>query len=103
MKDSSHDRFRELVSRRTKELKQLAFDDLKHLGNSSTEQITIGRRAATIDIIVQYIEDGSLRIVVQGFMRGRLLPLKDVALGGFYKFPDGRIRPMPEEELYQFD
>jgi hypothetical protein len=96
MKDSSQEKFRELVSQRTKELEQLAFDDLKRMGNRPTEQLAVGRRAATIDIIVQYVEDGSLRIVVQGFMRSRLLPLKDVALGGFYKFPNGHIRPMPE-------
>jgi|SRR5581483_636345 len=103
VKEFSKEKFRELVSQRTDDLKQLSFDDLKRLGNSPTEHIAIEGRSATVDITVQCFEDGSLRVVIQGFMRGRLLPVKDVVLGGFYKNPDGGIRAMPEEEFYEFD
>jgi hypothetical protein len=47
--------------------------------------------------------DGTLRIVVQGFMKARFFPGKHVALDGFYKHPDGSVTPMPVEEFYDFD
>lgn len=48
--------------------------------------------------------DGSLRVVVQGFMQAKWLPgLKGVALDGFYNRPAGTIEPMPDKEFYGFD
>jgi hypothetical protein len=28
---------------------------------------------------------------------------QNVALDGFYKYPDGTVAPMPNEEFYEFD
>jgi hypothetical protein len=37
-------------------------------------------------------------------MNARLFPLlKHVALDGFYKYPDGTVKPMPDDECYDFD
>jgi hypothetical protein len=49
-------------------------------------------------------DDGSLRVVVQGFMPSKWLSLvSSVALDGFYQRPAGTIEPMPDEEFYEFD
>ena len=46
----------------------------------------------------------SLRVVLQGFMPARLFSsIKSVALDGFCKYPDGSVRPMPDDEFYAFD
>jgi hypothetical protein len=52
--------------------------------------------------------DGSLQVVVQGFMatKWRLLGLlggKHVALDGFYKHMDETVPPMTGTEFYDFD
>ncbi len=65
--------------------------------------MTVESRPATITIIVQPKADGSLRVVVQGFMKARFVPGKHVGLDGFYKHPDGNVTPMPQKEFYEFD
>jgi hypothetical protein len=60
-------------------------------------------RPATIEVIVQLVPDGSLRVVIQGFMKARFFPGKHVALDGFYKHLDGKVSAMPNEEFYEFD
>ncbi|MDQ1637673.1 MAG: hypothetical protein QOF62_1012 [Pyrinomonadaceae bacterium] len=48
--------------------------------------------------------DASVRVVLQGFMNARLFPLlKLVALDGFYKYSDGTVKPMSDDEFYDFD
>lgn len=73
------------------------------LRSEPTENVSINSRPATISIIVQPRADGSLRVVVQGFMKSRWLPWKDVAVDGFYKHPDGTVTSMTKEEFYEFD
>jgi len=95
--------FRKIVEERGEELRKLTQEELKKLGARSTEQLTVESRPATIGIIVQPIPDGSLRVVIQGFMKARFLPGKHVALDGFYKNANGTISAMPNEEFYEFD
>jgi hypothetical protein len=52
---------------------------------------------------VQSNPDGSLRVVIQGFMKARFIPGKHVALDGFYKYRDGTVSAMPDKEFYEFD
>jgi hypothetical protein len=52
---------------------------------------------------VQSKPDGTLRVVIQGFMKARFIPGKHVALDGFYKHPDGTVSKMPNKEFYEFD
>jgi len=95
--------FRKIVDERCDQLRRLAFEDLKGLIAKPLEHFTFDSRPSTIAIFVQPRRDGSLRIVVQGFMKARFLPGKHVTLDGFYKQPDGTIKPMPSEEFYEFD
>jgi hypothetical protein len=93
--------FRHIVDERGERLRKLTFECLKQL-SPPTEHITVESRPATISIIVQPKPDGSLRVVVQGFMKARFVPGEHVALDGFYKHPDGTVTPMPANEFYEF-
>jgi hypothetical protein len=95
--------FRKIVEERGEQLRKLTQEELMKLSATPTEQLTVESRPATIGIIVQPIPDGSLRVVIQGFMKARFLPGKHVALDGFYKHPNGTISAMPNEEFYEFD
>jgi hypothetical protein len=80
----------------------MKFEDLKQLGTEPIERLTVESRPAVVSIIVQPQANGSLRVVVQGFMKARFLG-KHVALDGFYKHPDETVTAMREREFYQFD
>ena|SRR5579859_1947576 len=95
--------FRKIVEERGERLRKLTQEELRNLAATPTEQLMVESRPATIGIIVQSIPDGSLRVVIQGFMKARFLPGKHVALDGFYKHPNGMISAMPNEEFYEFD
>ena len=95
--------FRKIVDERGERLRKLTQEELKKLAAEWSEQLMVESRAATIGIIVQPQPDGSIRVVIQGFMKARFLPGKHVALDGFYKYPDGRVGIMPNDEFYQFD
>jgi len=95
--------FRKIVEDRGEQLRKLTQEELKKLAAKPAEQLTVESRPATIGIIVQPIPDGSLRVVIQGFMKVRFVPGKHVALDGFYKNLDGTVNPMPSEEFYEFD
>jgi len=94
--------FRKIVDERGERLRKLSLEELKNLGGA-IEEIVVESRPATIGIIVQSKPDGSLRIVVQGFMKWRFFGGKHVALDGFYKHPDGTVSAMPDGEFYKFD
>ena len=96
--------FRRMVEARGAELRSLSHQDLLEAGNRPVEHLVVQGRRARISIIVQSRADGALRVVVQGFMPGRLFFfVMNVALDGFYKLPDGSVEPMPDRELYEFD
>jgi hypothetical protein len=96
--------FREIVNERGEKLRRLKFEELTQLTNCPVEHLTVDSRSARIGIIVQPRTDGTLRVVVQGFMNARFVPLvKHVALDGFYKHPDETVDPMPDDELCEFD
>ena len=97
------ERFRLMVKERGSHLRTKSFEDLRQLGHEPTENIAINSRPATISIIVQPCEDGSVRVVIQGFIKSRFLPWKDVAIDGFYKHPDGTVTQMSSEEFYDYD
>jgi len=95
--------FRKIVDERGERLRKLTQEELKKIGPERLEQLIVESRPATIGIIVQPKPDGSLRVVIQGFMKARFVPGKHVALDGFYKHPDGTVSTMPDEEFYEFD
>jgi hypothetical protein len=93
---------------RGQKLRQLKFEELrqfiKPLPDSPIERLTVDSRPATIGIIVEPKADGTLRVVVRGFMNARHVPLvKHVALDGFYKHSDETVTPMSAVEFYEFD
>lgn len=75
---------------------------LEQLGEMPIEHLSIESRPATIGIIVQPLPSRGIRVVVQGFMKAKLLG-QNVALDGFYKYPDGTVAPMTNEDFYEFD
>ena len=95
--------FREMVKSRGQNLRSRSFSDLQALGRPPTERVSIGSRTGTISIIVEPEVDGSVRVVVQGFMKTLLRIGSHVALDGFYKHPDGRVTPMAEHEFHGYD
>ena len=97
--------FQRLVDARGAALRALPHEELLAAAYQPTEHVEIRGRGARIGIIVEPRPDGSLRVVVQGFMPVcRLLPgIASVALDGFYKRPDGTVEPMPRDEFCEFD
>ena len=89
------------MNERGARLRSLSFDELARLGDSPIEHLNVESRPATIGIIVQQMPGGAIRVVIQGFMKARLLG-ENVALDGFYKHPDGRVAPMRSDEFYDF-
>ena len=83
-------------------LRKLDYRELQQLTDAPIEDLTVDSRPATIAAIVESMPDNSLRIVVQGFMKARLLG-KHVAIDGFYKYPNGAVKPVRNEEFYGFD
>ena len=47
--------------------------------------------------------DGSMQVVIRGFMKARFICGSHVALDGFYKQLDGTVSEMPNEEFSEFD
>ncbi len=94
-------KFRGIVNERGEQLRKLPFQELIRLGNT-VEHLEVEFRPATIGIIVQPLPSGGIRVVVQGFMKAKLGG-QNVALDGFYKYPDETVAAMPEEEFLQFD
>ena len=96
--------FREIVNSRGNAIRGLSYHEVEKLEDSPVEDLVVDSRPATIATIVQRMPDSALRVVLQGFMNARLFPaLKHVALYGFYKYPDGAVKPMLDDEFYDFD
>ena len=91
--------FRKIVDERGQQLRNLAQEELKKSRTAPLEQPTVESRPVTIGIIVQPKPDGSLRVIIQGFMKARFVPGRHVALDGFYKHPDGTVSAVPAEEF----
>ena len=77
-------------------------DALIAAGQQPTEAWHVEGRPTRVAVIVEPKEDGSRRVVVQGFMESTWFPaLSSVALDGFYQRPSGAIEPMPDEDFYE--
>ena len=80
----------------------MSLDEITQAANQPEESFEFEGRQCTITVIAQPHEDGSSRVVVQGFIKARIIG-KHVAIDGFYKHPDGSVTPMSETEYYEFD
>jgi hypothetical protein len=95
--------FRQLIEQRCEQLRSRPFRELQGLAKVPPEDVTVGSRQATIHTIVEARSDGSLRVVLQGLMKPRLLPFgSHVAVDGFYKNPDGSVASMSDTDFYEF-
>ena len=106
--------FRQLVEERAAQLRQRSFESLLEPATMKratflepvvieTEDLTVGSRDAIISTWVRFHTDGTLGVVLQGFMDHRFMPGKSVALDGFCRHPDGSVSSMPEDELDEFE
>jgi len=94
--------FQQLVNERGQSLRSMSIEEIARVAEAPEERFVFDGRESTIGIIVQPQKDASHRVVVQGFMKAKILG-KNVALDGFYKWPDGSITEMSAEEFYEFD
>ena len=99
--------FQQLVNERGERLRGVSFAELERLARPPTgpigENLTVDSREATIVTVVEHWPDGSLRVVLHGSMKPRLLPFgHHVAMDGFYKHPDGSVTRMSDEEFNAF-
>ncbi len=94
---------RRLVNERGSVLRTKSNEELVEAAGQPPETWDIKGRPATVSVIVEPKDDGSLRVVVQAFMRSkRLSRLSSVALDGFYRRPTGVTEPMPDQEFNEF-
>lgn len=94
--------FRRMIKARGDVLRTMSREQLITAGQQLTEAWNVEGRPATVSVVVEPLDDGSLRVVVQGFMPAKWLG-QHVALDGFYHRPAGVIEPMADEEFYDFD
>ena len=100
------EQFRQLVNERGQELRSKSRADLLALDDCQTEKVEIDGQLGTIDLIVEEEVEGSLRVIVQGFIETKRFPrlrVKNVALDGFRMKVDGTLSPLGDKEFYEFD
>jgi hypothetical protein len=93
--------FQGLVNAQGERLRSLNYGELTALEKPRIEQVTVRSRPGTIATIIEPQPNGSVRVVVQGFLKWFLI--SSVALDGFYMSPDGTVLPMPKHEFYEYD
>ena len=101
--NSSLAAFKAMVEERGARLREFPFAKIKELANEPVENVIVGSRKGMIGTIVLALPSGGIQVVVQGFLKHRFTPWKDVALDGFYKYPDETMAPMTSEEFWDFD
>jgi hypothetical protein len=100
------EKFRRLVDERGRTLRSKSRAELLDLQDRPTERVEIDGQAGTIELIVEEEPEGSLRVVVQGFIDTKWFPhvgVKNVALDGFRLDSNGNISPLQDKEFYEFD
>jgi hypothetical protein len=98
--------FQELVDERGRGLRSKSRAELLDLQYLPTEKVEINGQRGTISLIVEEETEGSLRVVVQGFLDTKSFPrigVKHVALDGFRMDPNGNLSELRDEEFNEFD
>ena len=98
-------RFQQIVNERGDDLRQLTYEQLNQLEDRPVEYVTVERRRGRITTFVEReTPDGCIRVVIQGFLAGRFLPmLWSVAMDGFHRYPDEKTTPLSLQEMWEFD
>ncbi|HEY4933505.1 MAG TPA: hypothetical protein VII23_18225 [Terriglobales bacterium] len=100
------DVFQGLVHERGDLLRRLTFEQLIQPEVRKVEYVAVESRRGRITTIVDQgtLPSGGIRVVVQGFLKKRFLPTAwNVALDGFYKYPDETTAPLTREDMWEFD
>ena len=98
--------FQEIVNERGDVLRRLTYEQLKRFEDKPVEYVTVEERRGKIAIFVEQgkLPSGGIRVVVQGFLPKRFLPMVwNVALDGFYKYRDETTAPLTREDMWEFD
>lgn len=99
-----HEQFRQIVEDRGWALRALPWGRLREMNDVRPEIVTVGKRKGTVSVIVEPGQEGSLKVVVQGFLDSCWFPrLQTVALDGFYKHPDDSVTEMRDSEFWDYD
>lgn len=91
-----------MVEKRGSCLRQFPLEELKQLASQPSENVMVEARKATIETIVLPLQGGGVKVVLQGFLEHHFMPGKNVAMDGFYKYPDETVDEMKEEEFWSF-
>ncbi len=98
--------FQKLVDENGIVLRTKSRSALLRLKDAPIEEVNLQGQAGTIAFIVEEEPEGSLRIVVQGFLDTKLLSsvgIKHVALDGFRMNADNSLSSLRDEEYREFD
>ena len=94
--------FRRIVNERGQSLRKLPFQRLEEL-EERTESFMLGKRKAKVAIIVNHLPSGGVLVIVQGLLKKRFIPMVlDVAVDGFYKYPNETMAPMTDEDKWDY-
>jgi hypothetical protein len=95
-----------MVAERGNLLRKLTYDQLRGLADKPTEYLTIEKRRGKIATYLdkESMPNGAVRVAIQGFLKIRFFPMfSQVAIDGFYKYPDETTSPFTREDEWEFD
>ena len=101
-----NDEFQKLVDERGRVFRMKTYEELLTTRDIAIEEVQVERQAGTIAIIVEEESEGSLRVIVQGFLNTKWFPrlgIKLVALDGFRMNADATVSELRDEEFNEFD
>jgi hypothetical protein len=86
-------------------LRTLTYEQLRRLEERPVEYVAVEKRRGRITIhLDKAMPSGGIRVVVQGFLKVRFFPMIwQVAIEGFYKYPDETTAPLTREDTWEFD
>jgi len=89
------------VENALRELRACSVGELRKLPKQENIDGPSGERRVTYCRWVDVLEDGAVRVVVQTY-RKRWLGFGKMGASGFEMTPDGSIRRVPENEMYEY-
>jgi hypothetical protein len=95
--------FQQMVRERGRNLRLFEYDRLIGMKNVPAEHVNAGGRTGTIAIFCQACDEQRIAVVIRGNLNTWIPRVKSVARDGFYKYRDGSVEDMPDDELYDSD
>jgi hypothetical protein len=92
-----------MVRERGQRLRALDYDSLADMENGPAEHVNAGGRAGTIATFCQTCDGEYVAVVLRGSL-GTFIPrVKSVVRDGFYKYRNGSVKDMADDDLHNFD